>query len=1125
MATEQLMSSAGGGSSRYVQMKSSPPPSPPAAAAEEISSVPSFRHSGAEANRIFEELPKAAIVSVSRPDASDISPMQLSYTIQVQYKQFKWELTKKAHQVFILHFALKKRAFIEEIHEKQEQVKEWLQNLGIGEHTAMAQDDDEGDDETVPLHTEETHESAKDRDVPSSAALPIIRPALGRQHSIADRAKRAMQGYLNHFLGNISIVNSREVCKFLEVSKLSFSPEYGPKLKEEYVMVKHLPKIQKDDDSRKCCLSDCFSCCNDNWQKVWAVLKPGFLALLADPFDTQPLDIIVFDVLPASDGNGDGRLSLASEMKERNPLRHSFKVTCGIRSIRIRVKSSSKVKDWVAAINDAGLRPPEGWCHPHRYGSFAPPRGLVEDGSQAQWFIDGRAAFEAIAFSIEAAKSEIFICGWWLCPELYLRRPFHTHASSRLDNLLEAKAKQGVQIYILLYKEVALALKINSVYSKKKLLSIHENVRVLRYPDHFSTGVYLSHHEKLVIIDNHICFIGGLDLCFGRYDTSEHKVGDFPPLTWPGKDYYNPRESEPNSWEDTMKDELEREKYPRMPWHDVHCALWGPPCRDIARHFVQRWNYAKRNKAPYEQAIPLLMPQHHMVIPHYLGRSREIQIESRNTDNHRVLKREDSFSSSSQDQDIPLLLPQEPDGLDTHEGDQKLNGVISFSHHLDKPRRISSGLPFSFRKAKIVAVGPDTPMKGFVDDLDSEHGLEKMSLDRVAHFDLQSTKPQWWETQERGDQGGFAEESGQVGPLASCRCQVIRSVSQWSAGTSQTEESIHNAYCSLIEKAEYFIYIENQFFISGLSGDEMIRNRVLEALYRRIMRAYNDKKSFRVIVVIPLLPGFQGGLDDSGAASVRAIMHWQYRTICRGQNSIMHNLYELLGSKIHDYISFYGLRSYGRLSNGGPVATSQVYVHSKIMIVDDCITLIGSANINDRSLLGSRDSEIGIVLEDREFIGSYMDGKPWKAGKFSLTLRLSLWSEHLGLPIGEVNQIMDPVVESTYRDIWMATAKTNTTIYQDVFSCVPNDLIHTRLAFRQSVAFWKERIGHTTIDLGIAPEKLESYYDGGITNTDPLERLASVKGHLVSFPLEFMCQESLRPAFNESEYYATQVFH
>ncbi|XP_061369328.1 phospholipase D zeta 1-like isoform X2 [Gastrolobium bilobum] len=919
MATEKLMS---GGGPRYFQMKSEPPSSPQSPAAAEMSSVPSFRQSCAEVNRIFDELPKATIVSVSRPDAGDISPMQLSYTIQFQYKQFMWELEKKAHQVFMLHFTLKKRVFIEEIHEKQEQVKEWLQNLGIGEHTSMVQDDDEADDETVPLHTDE---SAKDRDVPSSAALPIIRPALGRQHSIADRAKSAMQGYLNHFLGNINIVNSREVCKFLEVSKLSFSPEYGPKLKEEYVMVKHLPKILKDDDSRKCCMSSCFSCCNDNWQKVWAVLKPGFLALLADPFDTQPLDIIVFDVLPPSDRNGDGRLSLASEMKERNPLRHSFKVTCGTRSIRIRVKSTGKVKDWVAGINDAGLRPPEGWCNPHRYGSFAPQRGLIEDGSQAQWFVDGRAAFEAIASSIEGAKSEIFICGWWLCPELYLRRPFHTHASSRLDNLLEAKAKQGVQIYILLYKEVAIALKINSVYSKRKLVSIHENVRVLRYPDHFSSGVYLwSHHEKLVIVDNYICFIGGLDLCFGRYDTSEHKVGDFPPVIWPGKDYYNPRESEPNSWEDTMKDELEREKYPRMPWHDVHCALWGPPCRDIARHFVQRWNYAKRNKAPYEQAIPLLMPQHHMVIPHYLGRSTEFQIESKSTDNYRVIKREDSFSSSSQDQDIPLLLPQEPSGLDTPEGDPKLNGLGSFLHHLDKPKRFSSGLPFSFgRKAKIVAVGPDTPMKGFVDDLDSLHYHEKMSLDRVAHADLQNTDPEWWETQERGDQVGFADESGQVGPRASCRCQVIRSVSQWSAGTSQTEESIHNAYCSLIEKAEYFIYIENQFFISGLSGDEMIRNRVLEALYQRIMRAYKDKKSFRVIIVIPLLPGFQGGLDDSGAASVRAIMHWQYRTICRGQNSILHNLCELLGSRIHDYISFYGLRSYGRLSDGGPVATSQ----------------------------------------------------------------------------------------------------------------------------------------------------------------------------------------------------------
>lgn len=83
------------------------------------------------------------------------------------------------------------------------------------------------------------------------------------------------------------------------------------------------------------------------------------------------------------------------------------KVTCGVRIIRLRTRTGAKVRDWVAAINDAGLRPPEGWCHPHRFGSFAPPRGMTDDGSQAQWFVDGKAAFEAIASSIEDAKSEV----------------------------------------------------------------------------------------------------------------------------------------------------------------------------------------------------------------------------------------------------------------------------------------------------------------------------------------------------------------------------------------------------------------------------------------------------------------------------------------------------------------------------------------------------------------------------------------------------------------------------------------------------------------------------------------------------------------------------------------------
>lgn len=69
---------------------------------------------------------------------------------------------------------------------------------------------------------------------------------------------------------------------------------------------------------------------------------------------------------------------------------------------------------------------------------------------------------------------------------------------------------------------------------------------------------------------------------------------------------------------------------------------------------------------------------------------------------------------------------------------------------------------------------------------------------------------------------------------------------------------------------------------------------------------------------------YQGGLDDFGAATVRAITHWQYRTISRENHSILANLRALLGPKTEDYISFYGLRSHGRLSSDGPMVTSQV---------------------------------------------------------------------------------------------------------------------------------------------------------------------------------------------------------
>ena len=63
---------------------------------------------------------------------------------------------------------------------------------------------------------------------------------------------------------------------------------------------------------------------------------------------------------------------------------------------------------------------------------------------------------------------------------------------------------------------------------------------------------------------------------------------------------------------------------------------------------------------------------------------------------------------------------------------------------------------------------------------------------------------------------------------------------------------------------------------------------------------------------------------------------------------------------------------------------------SKFMCVDDRRIICGSANLNDRSQCGDRDSEIAICIEDMELIPSTMDGKPYMAGKLTSAWRRKL---------------------------------------------------------------------------------------------------------------------------------------
>jgi phospholipase D1/2 len=49
------------------------------------------------------------------------------------------------------------------------------------------------------------------------------------------------------------------------------------------------------------------------------------------------------------------------------------------------------------------------------------------------------------------------------------------------------------------------------------------NVKILRHPD-ILLPTFWSHHEKLVVIDQFIAFVGGIDLCYGRFDNPKHSI-------------------------------------------------------------------------------------------------------------------------------------------------------------------------------------------------------------------------------------------------------------------------------------------------------------------------------------------------------------------------------------------------------------------------------------------------------------------------------------------------------------------------------------------------------------------------------------------------------------------------
>ena len=334
--------------------------------------------------------------------------------------------------------------------------------------------------------------------------------------------------------------------------------------------------------------------------------------------------------------------------------------------------------------------------------------------------------------------------------------------------------------------------------------------------------------------------------------------------------------------------------------------------------------------------------------------------------------------------------------------------------------------------------------------------------------------------------------------------QALRSVSEWSIGKSKKECSILTGYYKLIDNAKHYIYIENQFFItksysederkeSGLNLNKLVKNEIGLHIRSRIERAYEEKTNFKVFICIPLLPGFSGTPGES--STMNGVLKHTFQSIAHNKGmSLLEQLRKKMGDDVNKYIYFFSLRNHGKIK-GVPV-TELIYIHSKLLIVDDEKVLIGSANINDRSMKGSRDSEFAVIIEQQNKVESVMNNQKYMASEYARSLRKHLMAEHMGFDIND--KILDDPLND---DLWIAMksrAKLNSIIYRDIFDCFPDN------KFKTFADLKKRKIIKTEKD----KEELKKRYD---------ENISGINGHIVEYPVEFLSNEELDIDFFSKE--------
>ena len=177
-----------------------------------------------------------------------------------------------------------------------------------------------------------------------------------------------------------------------------------------------------------------------------------------------------------------------------------------------------------------------------------PPR----DGCELEVLIDGAEALPRIAEALTGARSQIHIAGWHLTPDFGLTRHDRTR---RLRDLLGELAER-VDVRVLLWAGAPLPiLPLGRGDVRDVRDELVRGTRIRCALDSHERPMH-CHHEKLVIVDDEIAFVGGIDmtsLSGDRFDTGAHVMSG------------------------------------HLGWHDVSSRLRGPAVADVATHFAARW--------------------------------------------------------------------------------------------------------------------------------------------------------------------------------------------------------------------------------------------------------------------------------------------------------------------------------------------------------------------------------------------------------------------------------------------------------------------------------------------------------------------------------------------------------